>query len=156
MNPSVKESQRVFNGDQIIHRIYRSWWILVSTQSFDVPPNETQQISNNAWNHRKCLITKSNKAMELFWTNRISNCMHKIVRIQLFIIDKALSSTLVEGLASHNNNRQETINWNHWESKLTIKKCLQRPRHNKSHVFALYGASQHPVTREKKAISNKN
>ena len=81
--------------------------------------------------------------------------MHKITRIQLFIIDEASSSTLVEGLASHDNNRQETINWNHWESKLAIKKHLQRPRHDKSRVFALYGASQHKVTREKKAINTK-
>jgi hypothetical protein len=36
--------------------------------------------------------------------------MCKITIIQLFIIDKASSSTLVEGLASHDNNRQETIN----------------------------------------------
>ena len=40
--------------------------------------------------------------------------------------------------------------------KLTIKKHLQRPRHDKSRVFALLGSSQRRVTREKKAINNKN
>ena len=43
---TIKESHRIFNRDQIIHCIRRSQWILVSIQSFDIPPNETQQISN--------------------------------------------------------------------------------------------------------------
>ena len=49
MNSSVKELQRIFNQDQIIHYIYRSQWILVSIQLFDVPPNETQRILNYEW-----------------------------------------------------------------------------------------------------------
>ena len=41
---TIKESQRIFNRDQIIHYIHRSQRILVSIQSFDVPPDETQRI----------------------------------------------------------------------------------------------------------------
>ena len=42
----VKESQRILNWDQIIYCICRSQLILVSIQSFDVLPDETQWISN--------------------------------------------------------------------------------------------------------------
>jgi hypothetical protein len=37
---TVKESQRIFNRDQIIHCIRRSQWILVSIQSSDIPLDE--------------------------------------------------------------------------------------------------------------------
>ena len=155
MNPFIKESQWVFNWDHIIHHISRSRWILVSTQSFDVPPNGHNEYQTM---HEITKGTQSQKVIKpwnWFWTNKTWNCMHKITRIQLFIIDEASSSTLVEGLAYYDNNRQETINWNHWESKLTIKKHLQRPRHDKSRVFDLYGASQPQVTQEKNDINNK-
>jgi hypothetical protein len=36
--------------------------------------------------------------------------MYKFTRIQLFIIDEASSSTLVEGLAPHDPKRHVTIN----------------------------------------------
>jgi hypothetical protein len=41
---TIKESQRIFNRDQIIHYIRRSQWILVLIQSSDVTPDETQRI----------------------------------------------------------------------------------------------------------------
>ena len=81
--------------------------------------------------------------------------MRIMTRIQLLFNDEVSSLTLVEGLASHDLKRHLKINWNHQETKLKMKKCLQRPRHDKGCVFALYGASQRRVTREKKYINNK-
>ena len=56
---------------------------------------------------------KVNKAIEFILNNnfiKYQNCMHKMTRIQLFINDKASSSTLVEGLAHHDSERHHNIN----------------------------------------------
>ena len=81
--------------------------------------------------------------------------MYNFTRIQLFIIDEVSSSTLVEALASHDNNRQEIINWNHWKNKLTIKKRSSRLRHERIRVFALDGASQRRVYKRTRLIYTK-
>ena len=67
--------------------------------------------------------------------------MHKMTRIQLLFNDEASSTTLVESFAPHDSKKHHNINWIYKETKLTIKKCLQRPRHDKSRVLALYGVS---------------
>ena len=77
-----------------------------------------------------------------------------MTRIQLLFNDEASSSTLVEGLAPHDNKIHHNIKWIHKETKLTIKKRLQRPRHDKSRVFTLYGASQCRVYKIKTFIYN--
>ena len=41
---------------------------------------------------------------------KLSNCMHKMTRIQLFFNDKASSSILIEGLAPYDNKRHNNIN----------------------------------------------
>ena len=41
---------------------------------------------------------------------KLSNCMHKMTRVQLLFNDKASSSTLIEGLAPHDNKRHNNIN----------------------------------------------
>ena len=86
---------------------------------------------------------------------KISNCIHKMMRIQLFINDKASSSTLVEGLARHDHKRHYNIKWIHEKAKLTITKRSQRPKHDKSRVFALYGASQRRIYKRKWLIYTK-
>ena len=41
---------------------------------------------------------------------KLSNCMHKMTRIQLLFNDEASSSTLVSGLAPHDNKKHHNIN----------------------------------------------
>ena len=74
----------------------------------------------------------------------------------MWINDKASSSTLGEVLASHDHKRHAKINYIHEETKLTIKQRLKRLRHDKSRVFALYGASQCRVYKRKTCVYNNN
>ena len=41
---------------------------------------------------------------------KMTNCIHKMMRIQLFINNEASSSTLVEGFAPHDHNKYVKIN----------------------------------------------
>ena len=77
------------------------------------------------------------------------------MKMCMWINNKALSSTLFEGLAPHNHKRHYKINWNHEKAKLTIEKHSQRPKHDKSHDFTLYGSSQCRVNKRKLLIYTK-
>jgi hypothetical protein len=77
-------------------------------------------ITKDAQSHK--VIKQGNQ----FWTNKISDCIYKITRVQLFIIDEALSSTLDEGLASHDHKRHVKIKWNHEKQTLTIEKMFTK------------------------------
>ena len=77
------------------------------------------------------------------------------MKMWMWINDEASSSTLVEGLAPRDHKRHNNIKWVHEKAKLTIGKRSQRPKHDNSRDFALYGSSQCRVYKRKVLIYTK-